>query len=89
MKTIDNKIVFSNDIKRILKGKNSLNFNYEIKGIQTPDNIIFDYVRKNFEEETKKIFNNQVEIISEEEMQENINLSIKKYLCQYPHRVFR
>ena len=60
MKTIDNKIVFSNDIKRILEGKNSLNFDYQKNGIQIPNNIIFENLRKNFQKETKEIFNNQV-----------------------------
>ena len=89
MKTIDNKIVFSNDIKRILEGKNSLNFDYQKNGIQIPNNIIFENLRKNFQKETKEIFNNQVEIISEEEMRECIEHSIKTYLFQYPHCIFR
>ncbi len=64
MKTIKKGIVFSNDIKRILSGINALDYQYEV----IPNDKIIESVREHFKEQTNKIFNNEVTIISEEEM---------------------
>ncbi len=89
MKIIENGIVFSNDINRILKGNNSLDFNYQENGIMLPKKEIYTDVRKDFKEDAKKIFNGQVTIIEEEEMTEGLITSISDCLGRYPHCFIR
>ena len=79
MKKIEKQIVFSNDIKEILEGKNSLDFNYNVK----LDDKVFEELRDNFKEEVEKIFES-VEIISEKEMKK-VNDLID---WSYPHCIF-
>ncbi len=81
MKTIKKGIVFSNDIKRILNGDNSLDFQYDFV---IGESVIED-IRKDFKKETDKIFNNAVTIITEDEMLEINNIIIG----EYPHCNFR
>lgn len=81
MKTIKKGIVFSNDIKRILNGDNSLDFQYDFV---IGESVIED-IRKDFKKETDKIFNNTVTIITEDEMLEINNIIIG----EYPHCNFR
>ncbi|MEE3342728.1 MAG: hypothetical protein VZS44_01400 [Bacilli bacterium] len=77
MKKINKGIVFSNDIKRILKGVNA--YNYEYKFI--PNNIVINTIREDFKRDVNKIFNSNVTIITEEEMLEVNNL----ISGDYPH----
>ena len=77
MKKIENGIVFSYDIKRILNGINAFDYKYSyIPNIQTINNI-----RDDFEKEVNKIFKGNVTIISEDEMLD-VNNFIKG---DYPH----
>ncbi len=76
MKELKSKIVFSNDIKEILEGKNALDFNYNVK----LDEKLFEELRESFEKETKMIFEN-VDIIEEKDM-EKVNKLID---WSYPH----
>lgn len=69
MRKIDSGIVFSNDIYRILNGKNALDFNYKEKGIIIPSKDEIDFLRENFKKDVHRIFEGQVVIIEEEEMQ--------------------
>lgn len=77
MKTIKKGIVFSNDIKRILCGINSLDYQYEV----IPNDSIIKRVREDFEKQVNDIFNNEVTIITEEEMLQ-VNHLIDS---EYPH----
>ena len=77
MKKIEKGIVISNDIERILSGINAYDFSYQY----TPNRDVITKLRKNFEEQIKVIFNNNVTIISEKEM-----LNINKLIGgRYPH----
>jgi hypothetical protein len=89
MKTIENKIVFSNDINLILNGKNAINFNYIKNGIIVPTSSYIEDLRKDFKKTVNKIFSNKIEIISEENMLESIYYSIKPFYKRYPHCIFR
>ena len=80
MKEIENKIVFSYDIKRILSGINA--FDYKYKVIPSTNNI--EGVRRDFEIDVNKIFENDVCIISEEDML-RVNDLIRR---DYPHCIF-
>lgn len=88
MKTIKEGIVFSDDIKRILKGYNALNFNYENNGLIIPNKELIKDLRLDFKNDVNKIFNNKTVILTEEEMLESINNSIKD-IRRYPHCIFR
>ena len=69
MRKIDNGIVFSNDIYRILNGKNALDFNYKEKGIMIPSIDEIGFLRENFKKDVHRIFEGQVVIIEEKEME--------------------
>ncbi len=77
MKKIERGIVFSEDIKRILNGINAFDFKYDF----VPSNELIRELRSDFKSEVKEIFNNEVTIISEDEMLEINNLV---RMC-YPH----
>lgn len=88
MKKVDKGIIFSNDILRILQGKNALDFDYEKKGLKIPSEKQIEVIRKDFEKDVRKIFNNEVTIFSEKEMENFLYNSLED--CQlYPHRVAR
>ena len=77
MKKINDGIVFSDDIKRILKGINAFDYKYEY----IPDDNVIDLLRENFKKEVNKIFKDKVTIIKEEEM-----LKINNLIGgEYPH----
>lgn len=78
---INNGIVFSNDIQRILNGINAFDYIYE--GI--PNISIINNIREDFKLDVNKIFNNNVTIISEEEMMMVNNL----IGGEYPHCYIR
>ena len=84
MKIIENKIVFSNDIKRILNGNNPLQFRYFNSSIPTIVSDTIDKLRTDFANDTYNIFNGQTEIITEEQMSTSIESSIKQFLNQIP-----
>lgn len=88
MKIIKEGIVFSNDIKRILEGKNSLNYNYSTKGFILPSDEIYSILRQNFKNTTESIFS-KVTIITEEEMTEGLTLSLNDVIGVFPHCLFR
>lgn len=85
MKKIEKGIVFSNDIERILKGNNALEFSYEKKGIIIPNIGFLESLRIDFKKDVNKIFEGAVTILSEEEMLCNIYNSIADILGRYPH----
>lgn len=85
MKKIGKGIVFSNDIERILRGSNALDFDYEKKGIIIPNASLFEALRIDFKNDVDKIFNNEVTILSEEEMLESSYSVIKDVFGVYPH----
>lgn len=68
MKEIKKGIVFSEDILRILKGNNALDFNYVKNNIIIPNEGVIEEVRKDFYKRTSKYFNGEVFIIPEVEM---------------------
>lgn len=81
MRKIKKGIVFSDDIKRILSGVNA--FDYQYKSI--PSGSVIDIVRSDFRNDVNKIFNDEVTIISEEEM-----LGVNEFIGgEYPHCYFR
>lgn len=81
MRKIKKGIVFSDDIKRILSGVNA--FDYQYKSI--PSGSVIDIVRCDFRNDVNKIFNDEVTIISEEEM-----LGVNEFIGgEYPHCYFR
>lgn len=88
MKLINEGIVFSNDIERILRGKNALDFNYELKGMVIPNLEVFNDIREDFMMETNQIFSNSVTILNEEEMYFGMNEVIKDVLGRIPHYIF-
>lgn len=89
MKTINEGIVFSNDIKTILDGNNALDFNYQGNGLILPSQNTISYIRESFFKETKNIFNNRVTIITEEQMLEGLNSSLSDVYMVYPHCLSR
>ncbi len=88
MKSIKNSIVFSNDIQRIMKGNNALQFDYQAFCILPSDNF-FKSLRESFRKDTFKIFDGKVTIIEEEEMEEAMDSSIRDVLGRFPHCIFR
>lgn len=88
MKSIKNSIVFSNDIKRIMKGSNALQFDYQTFCVLPSDNF-FQALRDNFKAETNRIFDGKVTIIEEIEMVSAMNSSIRDVLGRIPHCIFR
>lgn len=84
MRKIKEGIVFSNDIYRILKGQNALDFNYEEKGMKVPTKEEIEFLRKDFLKDVNRIFKNKVEIITEDEMEEFLYESLEDS-WEYPH----
>lgn len=89
MKKIEKGIVFSNDIERILKGNNALNFSYEENGMIIPSSSFLESVRKDFKQDVSKIFSGEVSILSEDEMLYSFCRSISDVSGRYPHRIIR
>ena len=80
MKEINEGIVYSYDIQRILSGYNNLDYNYN--NLILPSNI--EDLRKDFKTTTESIFS-KVTTISEEDMISSMSNSIKDVLGIYPH----
>jgi hypothetical protein len=64
MKKINEGIVFSDDIKRILNGINAFDYKYQF----IPNDEVIKEIRDNFKRDVNKIFKGKVTIINEEEM---------------------
>lgn len=84
MKIINNGIVFSNDIKKILEGNNALDFSYKKSGIIPPSEDFIEQLRLDFRKDVNKIFDNKALILNEEEMLESMSKSISDVLGVYP-----
>lgn len=85
MKTIKDGIVFSDDIERILKGKNALEFNYTKEGFIIPNSLFIRNIREKFLEDARRIFDGKVTVLSEEEMSNGICFALDDVLWKYPH----
>jgi len=85
MKKIKKGIVFSNDIERILKGKNALEFNYQNNGLIIPNNSFLEALRADFKSDVTKIFKNNVTIICEEDMLNSIYTVTTDVIGRIPH----
>ena len=89
MKKINDCIVFSDDIERILQGYNALDFNYCKNGIIIPNKDFIKELRRNFKKDVNKIFDNKTLIINEAEMMESLIDSISDIYRRYPHSFIR
>ena len=89
MKKINNCIVFSDDINKILQGNNALNFNYQENGIIIPSKSFIENLRLDFKKDANKIFEDKVLIINEEEMETSLDSCIRDIYGRYPHSFFR
>ena len=80
MKEINKGIVFSEDIKKIFNGDNAFGYRYSV----VPSDSVIKEVRRDFGEDVNKIFDNNVVIVSEEEM------AMVNYFIggEYPHCIF-
>jgi len=77
MEKISKGIIFSYDIKRILSGLNAYDYVYE----SIPSEKVIEDIRRDFILDVNKIFNNNVTIITEDEM-----LRINSLIGgEYPH----
>ena len=88
MKIIENSIVFSNDIERILKGNNALDYNYEKNGMFLPNESFIVELRNDFKKDTNKVFDNKSFILSEDDMLDSMDKAISDVIGRYPHRIF-
>ncbi len=89
MKKIEEGIVFSNDIERIMKGNNALNYSYEKQGMVLPNKDFYEMLRKDFYNKTSAIFNGCIDIISEEDMLNGLLTCINDVYERYPHCLLR
>lgn len=80
MKEITKGIVFSNDIKRIIEGNNSLNYTYKAN----PSLAFYEFIRNDFKQDVTSIFQD-ITIISEEKMLEGLLKSLQDISRSYPH----
>ena len=85
MRKIENGIVFSNDVERILKGKNALGFSYQDNGLTIPSNNFLETLRSGFKFDVNKIFGSYVTIIGEEDMLNSIYNVVSDVLRRVPH----
>lgn len=83
LKRIDNGIVFSYDINRIMEGQNALGFSYNDKGLIVPSANQIQNLRDDFEKDVNRVFEGKVTILSENDMDSFINDSIENDL-DYP-----
>ena len=89
MKKVESGIVFSNDIERILKGNNALNYSYEKNGLILPEKGLIKKLRDDFKKDTNLIFNGQSIIIEEDEMMSSMQESISDVYGRVPHHITR
>lgn len=88
MEKVESGIVFSNDIYRILKGINALDFNYEKNGMRIPSEAQIEKLRRDFEKDVSRIFDGNVTIFSENRMEDFLYRALIDVL-DYPHCLFR
>lgn len=88
MKKVEEGIVFSYDIYRILKGINALDFDYRKNGLSIPTEDEIRKVRNDFEKDVKRIFYGKVTIFGEEKMEDFLYRSLDDVL-EYPHCITR
>ena len=84
---VEDGIVFSNDIYRILQGQNALDFNYAANGLGIPSREQIEFLRADFEKDARRIFNNKVTIFSEEQMEGFLSSALDS-VKEYPHCIF-
>ncbi len=84
---VEEGIVFSNDIYRILQGQNALDFDYSANGLIIPTKEQIEFLRADFEKDVRTIFNNKVTIFSEEQMEEFLSTALDN-VREYPHCIF-
>ncbi len=84
MEKVNSGVVFSNDILRILQGKNALDFNYEKNGLSLPSKKQIEVLREDFRKDVNRIFERDVTIFSEEKMEGFLNDSLEDCTI-YPH----
>ena len=89
MKKVESGIVFSNDIERILKGYNALNYSYEKNGLILPEKGLIKKLRDDFKKDTNLIFNGQSIIIEEDDMMSSMQESISDVYGRVPHSITR
>lgn len=87
MKKLESGIVFSNDIERILQGKNALNYSYERNGLILPEKGFIKRLRDDFKKDTNMIFNGQSIVIEEEDMLSSMQEAIQDVYGRVPHRI--
>lgn len=84
---VEEGIVFSNDIYRILQGQNALDFDYSANGLIIPTKEQIEFLRADFEKDVRTIFNNKVTIFSEEQMEDFLSTALDN-VREYPHCIF-
>lgn len=87
MKKLERGIVFSNDIERILKGNNAIDYNYQENGLILPEKGFIRRLREDFKKDVTRIFNGESTIIEEEEMLDSMISSIQDVYGRVPHRI--
>ena len=86
MRRIEIGIVFSNDIFRIFKGINAIDFSYRDLGMVIPTEEDINVVRNDFEKDVRRMFDEDVTIVSEENMEDALYWSLMDVIS-CPHRV--
>ena len=84
MEKVNSRIVFSNDIYRILQGQNALDFDYTKNGLMLPTKKQISVLREDFKKDVNRFFENDVTIFSEEKMEDFLYSSIDDCIS-YPH----
>ncbi|MBQ8131815.1 MAG: hypothetical protein IJ193_04930 [Bacilli bacterium] len=87
MKKLEDGIVFSNDIERILKGKNAIDYSYEENGLVLPESSFIKRLREDFKKDTSRIFQGKSIIVEEEEMLKAMVDAIRDVYGRVPHRI--
>lgn len=83
MKKVKDGIVFSNDIYRIMQGKNALDFDYAKNGLIIPTEEQIRKLRSDFKRDVNRIFDGKVTIFSETEMDDFLYDSLED-CWEYP-----
>ncbi len=84
---VEDGIVFSNDIYRILQGQNALDYDYSANGLIIPSREQIEFLRVDFARDVKRIFDNKVTIFSEEQMEGFLSGALDS-VREYPHCIF-
>lgn len=84
MEIIKNGVVISNDIDLILQGRNALKFNYQDNGLIIPEKDFINDLRDDFKKSAIKAYEQEVNIVNEEEMEYYMNKFIDIYKGYLP-----